>query len=216
MTQTQVVSPPVAAVDILNTLLGIADGSPLAQLRLQRPEATGHMQGSYEALFSDTSSTAVSRTERLATALRVAALHAEPAFVEHFSKLLRDADPTANGLIADVLTGPAAVGLPVRLQAMLTQADLLVVRPAGATPAALAALQKAGLTAPEIVTISQLIAFTSFHIRVFVGLALLGGTDRAAPATSLGPKDAPNGAQPLRGPTEQADRRRSTSARRRH
>ncbi len=188
MTQTPVASPHVAPADMLNTLLGIADGSPLAQLRVQRPEASGHMQGSYDALFSDTSATAVSRTERLATALRVAALHAEPAFVAHFSKLLRAED----ALVADVMAGQAAAGLPMRLQAMLTHADLLVIRPAAARPAALAALQQAGLTAPEIVTISQLIAFTSFYIRVFVGLALLGGSDRAAPSTRLGPRDAPN------------------------
>jgi len=208
MTQTPLASPRVAPADMLNTLLGIADGSPLAQLRLQRPEATGHMQGSYDALFSDTSATAVSRTERFATALRVAALHAEPAFVAHFSKLLRAEDATSDWLIADILTGAAAPSSamlpsvesssprsqarPVRLQAMLTHADLLVIRPAAATPAALAALQQAGLTAPEIVTISQLIAFTSFYIRVFVGLALLGGSDRAAPSTKLGPRDAPN------------------------
>jgi alkylhydroperoxidase domain protein/CMD domain protein len=192
MAQTQTASPHVAAGDILNTLLGIDEGSALVQLRLQRPEATGHMQGSYGALFSDTSATAVSRTERLATALRVAVLHEEPAFVEHYTTLLLATDSAAAGLIADVLTGPAAAGLPVRLQAMLTHADLLVVRPAAATPAALASLQQAGLSAPEIVTISQLIAFTAFHIRVFVGLALLGGTERPAPATRLGPRDAPN------------------------
>src|SRR3979409_2696914 len=117
MAQTQTASPHVAAGDILNTLLGIDDGSALVQLRLQRPEATGHMQGSYDALFSDTSATAVSRTERVATALRVAVLHEERAFVEHYTTLLLATDSAAAGLIADVLTGPAAAGLPVRLQA---------------------------------------------------------------------------------------------------
>jgi alkylhydroperoxidase domain protein/CMD domain protein len=192
MLQTQTASPQVAAGDMLNSLLGIADSSALAQLRLQRREATRHMQGSYDALFSGTSATAVSRTERLATALRVAALHEEPAFVEHFSTLLRTADSAAEELIGAVLAGPAATGLPLRLKAMLTHADLLVVRPAAARPAALAALQQAGLSTPEIVTISQLIAFTTFHIRVFVGLVLLGGTDRPTPATRIGPLDAPN------------------------
>jgi alkylhydroperoxidase domain protein len=123
--------------------------------------------------------------------LRVAALHAEPAFVEHYSSVLRDADSASAQLIADVLSGPAAAGLPVRLRAMLTHADLLVIRPAAARPAHLEALHAAGLSAPEIVTISQLIAFTAFHIRVFVGLTLLGGTDRPVPATRLGPLDAP-------------------------
>jgi alkylhydroperoxidase domain protein/CMD domain protein len=191
MAQTKVIRPHVTPADILNGLLGIEDDSALAQLRSRRPEATSHTQGSYDALFTDTPTTRVSRTERLATALRVAALHEEQAFVEHYSTLLRATDPGSERLIADVLSGPSAAGLPVRLRALLTHADLLVSRPAAATPAALEALQAAELSAPEIVTISQLIAFTSFHIRVFVGLALLGGADRAVPATRLGPRDAP-------------------------
>jgi alkylhydroperoxidase domain protein/CMD domain protein len=192
MTQTQLTRSQVAPADILNGLLGIADDSPLAQLRLQqRPEATSHTQGSYDALFGNTPTTRVSRVERIATALRVAALHTEPAFVEHYSSLLRDGGSGSEQLIGDVLSGPTAAGLPVRLRAMLTHAELLVARPATAKPADLEALQTAGLSTPEIVTISQLIAFTAFHIRMFVGLTLLGGVDRPVPSTSLGPRDAP-------------------------
>jgi alkylhydroperoxidase domain protein/CMD domain protein len=194
MAHTQLTSPQTAPADVLDALLGIQDDSALAQLRSQRPEATRHAQGSYDALFSvsDAPSTRITRTERLAAALRVAALHAESAFVEHYTALLRAADSASQRLIADVLTGPSAAGLPRRLQAILTHADLLVIRPAAATPADLDALQAAGLSAPEIVTISQLIAFTTFHIRVFVGLALIGGADRPVAATRLGPKDAPS------------------------
>ncbi|MGI9145277.1 MAG: alkylhydroperoxidase domain protein [Chloroflexota bacterium] len=191
MTQTQVSSPHLARADILDALLGIKDDSSLAQLRSQRPEATRHTQGSYDALFSDNPATGVSRTERVAAALRVAALHQEQVFVEHYAALLRATDSAAEGLIADVLTGPSAAGLPRRLQAILTHADLLVIRPAAATPAALNALETAGLSAAEIVTVSQLIAFTTFHIRVYVGLTLLSGVDRAVPLTRLGPTDAP-------------------------
>ena len=73
---------------------------------------------------------------------------------------------------------------------MLAHVDLLVIRPAAATPAHLTALQTAGLSGPEIVTVSQIIAFTSYQVRVFVALSLLRGDNRAAPAATIGPRDA--------------------------
>lgn len=190
MTQPNTTSAGVAQADVLNTLLDINDGSTLAALRAQRPEATTHTQGTYDALFSDVSATAVPRIERFVTALRVAALHQEPAFIEHYTARLRATAGVSEQLIADVLAGPDAVGLPARPRAILTHVDLLVIRPAAATPADLQKLQAAELADAEIVTVSQIIAYTSYQIRVFVGLSLLRGDDRAAPVTTIGPKDA--------------------------
>src|SRR5262249_51934245 len=180
----------VAQADLLNALLRIEDGSALAELRAQRPEATRHTQGSYEALFSGKPTTAVSPIERFATALRVSTLHGEPAFVDHFAGRLRATSGASEQLVADVLAGHGVAGLPPRLRAMLAHADLLVIRPAAATPADLQALQTVGLSDAEIITVSQLIAFVSFLIRVFVGLSLLRGDERTASATMIGPRDA--------------------------
>lgn len=191
MAQPETTSAGVAQADVLNALLGIEDGSPLAALRAQRPEATGHTQGSYQALFSEHSATAVSPTERFATALRVTTLHGEPALVDHYRARLLAAPGGTEPLVAAVLASPDAAGLPARLRAILAHADLLVVRPAAATPADLHALHGAGLSDAEIVTVSQLIAFTSYQVRVFVGLTLLRGDDRPAPAATIGPRDAP-------------------------
>lgn len=192
MTSPHTTTAGIAQADVLNALLGIDEGSALAALRAQRPEATSHTQGSYQALFSAASATAVTPIERFATALRVAALHEEPALVDHYRARLRATPGASDHLIADVLTGPDAAGLPARLQAMLIHAGLLVIRPAAATPADLAALQAAGLSDAEIVTVSQLIAFVSFQVRVLVGLSLLRGDDRPAPASNIGPRDATN------------------------
>jgi alkylhydroperoxidase domain protein/CMD domain protein len=176
--------------DVLNALLGVDEGSALAQLRARRPEATTHMQGSYRALFTDDSATTVSRAERFATALHVAALHAEPSLVDHYRARLRAA--AGDRIVVDVLAGSAAAGLTDRLRAMLAHAELLVLRPGAAKPADLEALRAAGLSPPEIVTVSQIIAFTSFQVRVLVGLALLRGDERPAPSSRIGPRDAPN------------------------
>jgi alkylhydroperoxidase domain protein/CMD domain protein len=185
-------STNIGSADVLDALLGSEAGTALAELRAQRPEATNHTQGSYDALFSEQSTTGVLLVERLAAALRVAALHEEAALIDHYEARLRAMPGASERLIAAMRSGPDAAELPARLKAILTHVDLLVIRPAAATPADLAALQTAGLAAAEIVTVSQIIAFVSFQVRVFVGLTLLRGDDRPAPAATIGPRDATN------------------------
>lgn len=63
--------------------------------------------------------------------------------------------------------------LGVRLAAALEHAHLLVFRPREASPAALQALLDAGWSTSDIVTLSQLVAFLTFQIRVVAGLELL-------------------------------------------
>ncbi|SDT18361.1 CMD domain protein [Microterricola viridarii] len=63
--------------------------------------------------------------------------------------------------------------LGVRLSAALDHAHLLVFRPREASPAALQALLDAGWSTSDIVTLSQLVAFLTFQIRVVAGLELL-------------------------------------------
>lgn len=60
-----------------------------------------------------------------------------------------------------------------RLAAALDHAHLLVFRPREASPEALAALAAAGWSTTGIVTLSQLVAFLSFQIRVVAGLKVL-------------------------------------------
>jgi len=61
-----------------------------------------------------------------------------------------------------------------RLSAALEHAHLLVFRPREASPDALQTLLDAGWTTTAIVTLSQLVAFLSFQIRVVAALSALG------------------------------------------
>jgi uncharacterized protein YciW len=54
---------------------------------------------------------------------------------------------------------------------MLRHADLVTLNPSAATAVVLEALEAAGLTAAEIVTLSQIIAFVAYQARVAVSLA---------------------------------------------
>ena len=76
-----------------------------------------------------------------------------------------------------------------RWSAIKRHADLLALKPVEARPDHLQALAHAGLGATAIVTLSQVIAFVSFQVRVQAGLQLLG----AAPEFAAG-----RGARPTR------------------
>lgn len=66
-----------------------------------------------------------------------------------------------------------ADGLGRRLSSALEHSHLLVFRPREAGPDALGALLAAGWSPAEVVTLSQLVAFLSFQVRVAHGLAVL-------------------------------------------
>ncbi|MGO4560029.1 CMD domain protein [Mesorhizobium sp. 2RAF21] len=64
-----------------------------------------------------------------------------------------------------------------RLTAALEHAHLLVLRPRDATPAALQKLLSAGWSTTGIVTLSQLVSFLAFQIRIVAGLKTLAAAD---------------------------------------
>jgi CMD domain protein len=62
-----------------------------------------------------------------------------------------------------------------RLAAAFEHVHMLVFHPRDAEPAALQALLDAGWSTTDIVTLSQIVAFLSFQIRVVTGLRILAG-----------------------------------------
>ena len=66
--------------------------------------------------------------------------------------------------------------LGARLAAALEHAHLLVFRPRDAASADMKALLAAGWSETGIVTLSQLVAFLSFQVRVVTGLRVLGAS----------------------------------------
>lgn len=79
------------------------------------------------------------------------------------------------GLIYRVgVDGKAVLG--AKLAAALEHAHLLVFRPRDAAPSDMKALLGAGWSDTGIVTLSQLVAFLSFQVRVVAGLRVLGAS----------------------------------------
>lgn len=196
--------------DVIDQLVGVIPGSALDDVRNGRPTARDNAQKSYEALFVPADPGTVSLSERFALAAFVAGLHrdaeigkfygnqlfslAEPNFVAAIGDEVRRGETSgpygrypegplsaenAPGISHRVADGNRRV-LGERLSAALEHAHLLVFRPRDSSSEALQALLDAGWSTTEIVTISQLVAFLAFQIRVVVGLRALAVAQREA------------------------------------
>jgi alkylhydroperoxidase domain protein/CMD domain protein len=182
--------------DVLDDLAAIQPGSSLAELRAQRPAATTHAQGSFRALFDPDDLGDLSVVDRLAVALRVATVHLATTAAAHYRARLVEAGGGPEVAAAEAIV--PLVGVPLasqaaavpemsaRLRAMLRHADVLAFAPARARPSDLQALADVGLSTRSIVTLSQVIAFVSFQVRVARSLQLLGGESTSGQSSPSG------------------------------
>lgn len=195
--------------DIIGKLAGLHGGSWVDDLRNTRREARLNAQASYDALFTTTHWGEVSEVERFAIATFVAGLHEHPAALSHYGAVLAARAPSVAAAVAAEIDAGAGGGpwgrypegpleienderavysvhptrqaiLGVRLSAALEHAHLLVFHPRDATPQALHALQAAGWSVDAIVTLSQLVAFLTFQVRVAAGFAALASAGQVA------------------------------------
>ena len=178
--------------DIIDQLAGIEPGSRLDTVRRQRIEARTHAQASYDALFTPVAEAGFPLAERRAVAAFVALLHNQPDCAAHYTAALdhealrairfEAARAQATGPFGNYPPGPLTAEnrpgkvfhadptlLGPHLAAALTHTHMLLFHPRDAAPAHLQALVDAGWSTPAIVTLSQLVAFLSFQIRVVAG-----------------------------------------------
>jgi CMD domain protein len=204
----------VSAIDVIDHLTGIEPGSSLDRIRARRPQARENAEASYDALFEPRAAGGLALKDRFAVAAFVAGLHRHAAARDFYGARLAlhtedafvraIADEAAAGvfegpygsyppgpLSAENRPGPdfrvaaarrALLGEP--LSAALDHAHLLVFHPRDASPKALQTLLDAGLSTTDVVTVSQIVAFLSFQIRVVAGLTQLGRLNPVVPDTA--------------------------------
>jgi uncharacterized protein YciW len=147
--------------DVMDRLAGIA-GTPLAELRRQRPDVVRHLQGSDEAIFAPQDDGGFTRAEREAAALRIATLLRDGVLEEHYRRRLVALGET------HPLTGQRAI-------AVMEHVDRVTTNPDSATKRDIDGLIAAGLSPHAVVSLSQLIAYVNFQSRVLAGLRMLKG-----------------------------------------
>ncbi|HEX8047218.1 CMD domain protein [Rhizobium sp.] len=196
--------------DVIDLLVGVTAGSPLDLLRAERPETRLNAQRSYQALFEPAHEGDVRQDERLAIAVFVAGLHAAADISEFYASGLADKalatvaaaeveKGRTNGPYGRYPTGPLSAddraglvyevssdsrnALGPKLAVALEHSHLLVFRPRESNAGALQKLLDAGWTTTGVVTLSQIVAFLAFQIRVVTGLkALATATAQSASA----------------------------------
>ncbi|MFJ4142455.1 CMD domain protein [Pseudomonas sp. NPDC089734] len=159
-------------LDVLDTLLGIAPGSNLHQVRHARAKVVSATQGSHELFFDPQLPDNLSLVERLLVAYYACRLTPQVLLADHYLEQLQaqDVDPAVIALIdagsIETLDDP-------RLLAILDFTRTLIVSPVEGDRTALQRLQAAGLSSAEIVVLGQLIAFLSYQVRLAAGLGAL-------------------------------------------
>ena len=188
--------------DVIDTLVGIAPGSKLDAIRANRSEARKHAQASYASLFEPHEVGGVAAYERNVIAAFVAGLHGEPRTIAFYAARLPTnlratvaaevAAASSKGPYGHFPQGPLSTedapgptwkmseagrqALGARLAAAFEHTHMLVFHPRDAAAPALQALLDAGWSTTDIVTLSQLVAFLSYQIRVVSGLSTLAST----------------------------------------
>ena len=189
-------------VDIVDELAGITPGTPLDELRRRRPVTRAQLQASHDALFEPLDDAEFALAERLLVAAFATRATAPDATADYYADRAAEVDPDRASLVLaeaaeHAITGPfgsyheaglvaestdgerysadarATTALGAHLAAALEHAHLLVFRPREASAASLQVLLDAGWSTTGIVTLSQLVAFLSFQIRVVAGLKVL-------------------------------------------
>jgi uncharacterized protein YciW len=158
--------------DVINELAGVDAGSRLGKLRADRSETFGFAQGSFLALLEPDDPAGVSRLERESIALRVATLERSQALIDfHTDRLL--AHGIDGSYIASIVDFAGGFDGDDRLRAILKHVDLLTCSSRNGSRGAIVNLKAAGLTDRDIVTVSQLIAYLSYEIRLIATLRAL-------------------------------------------
>jgi CMD domain protein len=187
-------------MDLVEQFAGLAPDSPLALLRHRRETARTHTAAAHAALFAPAEPGAVSLKERLALGLYVALLHQAAEHAAWFREALADAtlaatvkqvahETLASGPAGNYPPGPLSVedtpapgfalspalaaALGPRLAAGFLHAHALVYHPRGTAADAFPPLVAAGWSADGIVTLSQIVAFLAYQIRLVAGLRVL-------------------------------------------
>lgn len=150
--------------DAIDRAAGLGDGSAF-KARNFRPEFVDGAEACRVSVLHPDDDLGLSPALRAAIARRVALTSDNPALVAEY--------PVPNdAALAELSEG--AMPEDRLLQAVARHSDLIASDPGSASAEDLHRLIEAGLTVPQMIALSELLAFVGFQCRVVHGLGLLG------------------------------------------
>lgn len=174
----QPATPYDPANDLIDLLLGLRQEDPLYAVRHQRDKVAAATQGSYDALF-DPALPGLALTDRLLVAQYACRISGAAELARHYRAHLKHAG-ASDALVALADSGSPEDAADARVRAILVFTRTLIEDPVKGDEAALKTLPAAGISTPAVVTLSQLIAFLSYQVRLLAGLKAMKALEHAA------------------------------------
>ncbi|AZO28603.1 uncharacterized protein YciW [Mesorhizobium shonense] len=156
-------------IDAMDKAAGLSPEDALFATRRFRPE---FVQGAEECRLSvlqPANDQGLAANLRVALARRMAALNADPVLMAEYDVQLAQLGPTEQ--LLSLARGETDLEEP--LVTIAKHVDLITLTPKKAEASHIVLLAQAGLNNPQIVALSELIAFVNFQARVATGLRLM-------------------------------------------
>lgn len=157
--------------DQIDVLAGLVPQSDLYMTRRNRPDFVGGMEECRAAVLSPDDDLGIGLDLRAALAARMARMIGNQALAETYDR--RIGEENAVELRGIACGTPVSAGCEPFIAAMLAHLDLVTLDPGKAGEGDISRLHDGGLQAPQIVALSELIAFVNFEGRVIAGLMAL-------------------------------------------
>jgi uncharacterized protein YciW len=159
-------------MDQIDVLSRLKPGSELYRIRRERPEYVEGTEACRRTVLSPNHGFDLSHALRAALAARIARMIGREDLAHSYDGSLDEqANSQALSAIASVAELPADTD--DFLLAIVRHVDLVTKTPRDSTRDDIERLKAAGLSNPQIIALSELIAFVNFEARVIVGLEML-------------------------------------------
>lgn len=156
-------------IDAIDKAAGLSPDKALFNVRRFRPAFVQGAEQCRLSVLQPANDQGLANDLRVALACRMAVLNKDPALAAEYETQLAALQP-AEPLLA-LAAGETALAEP--LAAIVRHVDLVTLTPAKAQAEDIRRLEQAGLDNPQIVALSELIAFVNFQTRVAAGLRLM-------------------------------------------
>ncbi|KQZ91837.1 CMD domain-containing protein [Agrobacterium tumefaciens] len=156
-------------IDAMDKISGLSPEDPVFNARRFRPEFVEGAELCRLSVLHPDADKGFDRVFRIALALRMARLNADQVLIDDYGLQLADLNPSAE--LAALANGATDLAEP--LATIASHVDMVTLSPIKADAGHIAKLVDAGLDNPQIVALSELIAFVNFQTRVAAGLRLM-------------------------------------------
>lgn len=156
-------------IDAMDRISGLSPEDPIFKARRFRPEFVEGAELCRVSVLQPEADKGFDSAFRIALALRMARLNADQVLIDEYGRQLADLNPSEE--LAALATGSTDLGEP--LATVARHVDMVTLTPGKSDAGHIAKLVDAGLNNPQIVALSELIAFVNFQTRVAAGLRLM-------------------------------------------